>query len=73
MSAQAVDDLLTVQEVARLIERSTALVRRYCADGRLPAVLKGKTYVIRKATVIEFMSRTRIRGRPRGSGAKRTT
>jgi excisionase family DNA binding protein len=64
VSAPKVDELLTVQEAAHLLKRSSALLRRYCADGRLQAQLMGKTYVIRRSDLEVFRLRLRAPGRP---------
>lgn len=40
---------VTVAEAAAWLRVSTATVRRWCADGTIPAVQYGKAYRIRKS------------------------
>jgi excisionase family DNA binding protein len=44
-------ELLTVQETADLLKVSTVTVRRFIADGRLPAVKVGRAVRVEKADV----------------------
>ena len=48
-------DLLTVQEVARMLKVNPITVRRYIADGRLPAVKVGKSIRVRREAIAEFV------------------
>jgi excisionase family DNA binding protein len=49
-------ELLTVQETAQLLKVSTVTVRRFIADGRLPAVKVGRAVRVEK-TDAERMAR----------------
>jgi excisionase family DNA binding protein len=49
-------ELLTVDETARLLKVAPVTVRRYIADGRLPAVRVGRGVRVRKETVGQFVT-----------------
>lgn len=57
-------ELLTVQETAALLKVAPITVRRFIADGRLPAVRVGRSVRIDMADVQQL-------GRPAGSTARR--
>jgi excisionase family DNA binding protein len=42
------DELLSAEEVGRILKLSKATVQRWCREGRLPAVKMGKVYRIKK-------------------------
>jgi excisionase family DNA binding protein len=44
-------ELLTIQDTAHMLKVSTVTVRRFIADGRLPAVKVGKGVRVRKEAV----------------------
>src|SRR5438552_14657932 len=44
-------ELLTIQETARMLKVHPMTIRRYVADGRLPAVRVGKGVRVRKEAV----------------------
>ena len=41
-------ELLSVEEVTRILKISRATVQRWCRDGKLPAAKIGKSYRIRR-------------------------
>ena len=41
-------ELLSVEEVTRILKVSQATVQRWCRDGKLPAAKIGKSYRIRR-------------------------
>lgn len=43
------DDLLSVEDVTRILRVGKTTVQRWCHDGKLPAAKLGKSYRIRKA------------------------
>ena len=45
----SVDEFLTTRQVAELLKLSEATVRKWCREGRLPAVKLGKSYRIRRS------------------------
>lgn len=45
----AADEFLTTRQVAELLKLSEATVRKWCREGRLPAVKLGKSYRIRRS------------------------
>jgi excisionase family DNA binding protein len=66
-------ELFTVQETARMLKVSPLTVRRYIADGRLPAVKVGRSVRVRKEVLDQFIKpiepkarkgRSAARGRP---------
>jgi excisionase family DNA binding protein len=56
--------LLTITEVAERLGLSEAMVRRYCAEGRLPARKVGKGWAVRRWDVERFAATPRRSGRP---------
>ncbi len=46
--------LLTVPEVADYLRVSVATVRRWCADGTLPAIKAGRAYRVPQASLDKF-------------------
>jgi excisionase family DNA binding protein len=56
--------LLTVTETAERLGLSIAMVRRYCAEGKLPAQKIGRDWAIRQGDVGHFAAEPRHRGRP---------
>lgn len=58
---------VTVPEAAERLGLSTAMVRRYCALGKLPAFKVGKGWAIRRWDVERFAVNPRRSGRPAGS------
>lgn len=42
------DELLSVEEVGRILKLSKSTVQKWCHEGKLPAVKMGKVYRIRK-------------------------
>jgi excisionase family DNA binding protein len=66
-------ELITVQETARMLKVSPLTVRRYIADGRLPAVKVGRSVRVRKEVLDQLIKpvepkapkgRSTGRGRP---------
>jgi excisionase family DNA binding protein len=58
--------LLSTPEAAERLGLSEAMVRRYCAQGRLPATKVGKGWAIRRRDVERFAANPRHSGRPSG-------
>lgn len=56
--------LLTIAEAAKSLSLSVPMVRRYCAEGRLPATKIGRDWAIRQRDVESFKLIMRQRGRP---------
>ena len=56
--------LLTIGQAARRSGLSESLLRRYCADGRLPARKVGRDWAIREVDLDAFLMRQRPTGRP---------
>jgi excisionase family DNA binding protein len=56
--------LLTISETAERLGLSIAMVRRYCADGKLPAKKIGRDWAIMQRDVEQFAVRPRHSGRP---------
>jgi excisionase family DNA binding protein len=56
--------LLTITETAERLGLSIAMVRRYCADGKLPAKKIGRDWVIQRRDVEYFAATPRHSGRP---------
>ena len=58
--------MVTVPEAAERLGLSIAMVRRYCAQGKLPAQKVGKGWVIRRWELERFAVNPRRSGRPGG-------
>jgi excisionase family DNA binding protein len=56
--------LLTISETAERLGLSIAMVRRYCADGKLPAQKIGRDWAILRRDVEHFAATPRHSGRP---------
>lgn len=56
--------LLSIPQAAERLGLSAAMVRRYCAQGRLPAEKVGKGWAIRRRDVERFAASPRRSGRP---------
>jgi len=56
--------LLTITETAERLGLSIAMVRRYCADGKLPAQKIGRDWTILQRDVEHFAATPRHSGRP---------
>jgi excisionase family DNA binding protein len=56
--------LLTISETAERLGLSIAMVRRYCADGKLPAQKIGRDWAILQRDVEQFAATPRHSGRP---------
>lgn len=56
--------LLTISETAERLGLSAAMVRRYCADGKLPAQKVGRDWAIRQRDAERFAAIPRRSGRP---------
>ncbi len=56
--------LLTISETAERLGLSIAMVRRYCADGKLPAQKIGRDWAILQRDVEYFAATPRHSGRP---------
>jgi excisionase family DNA binding protein len=56
--------LLTISEAAERLGLSLAMVRRYCADGKIPAQKIGRDWAIRRRDVEHFATTPRHSGRP---------
>jgi excisionase family DNA binding protein len=56
--------LLTINEAADRLGLSVAMVRRYCADGKLPAQKIGRDWAISRRDVERFAAVPRQSGRP---------
>lgn len=48
------DELLSVEDVTRILKVSKATVRRWCRQGKLPAARIGKAYRVRKGDLDEW-------------------
>jgi len=59
--------LLSIPEAAERLGLSDAMVRRYCAQGRLPAKKVGKGWAIRRWDVERFAASPQPSGRPVGA------
>ena len=59
--------MVTIPEAAERLGLSVAMVRRYCAQGKLPAQKVGKGWVIRRWELERFAINPRHSGRPGGS------
>jgi excisionase family DNA binding protein len=55
--------LLSIPEAAERLGLSPAMVRRYCASGRLPAQKVGRDWTVRQRDVERFAAAPRRRGR----------
>ena len=53
---------LSVPQAAHRLGLSTAMVRRHCQFGTLPAVKVGNTWVINEADLVAFAQKPRRRG-----------
>jgi excisionase family DNA binding protein len=42
------DELLSAEEVGRILKLSRSTVQRWCHEGKLPAVKMGKSYRLRR-------------------------
>ena len=60
--------LLTVPEAADRLGLSIAMVRRYCAQGKLPAQKLGRDWAIRRRDIERFAASPRRSGRPSVKG-----
>ena len=58
------DDLVSLSEAAKRSGRHPEVLRRWCLDGRLPAVRVGRTWAISRESLSTLMS-NRDRSRPR--------
>ena len=56
--------LLTISEAAERLGLTFAMVRRYCADGKIPAQKMGRDWAIRRRDVESFAAIPRRSGRP---------
>jgi excisionase family DNA binding protein len=56
--------LLTISEAAERLGLSIAMVRRYCADGKLAAQKIGRDWAILQRDVEQFAAKPRRSGRP---------
>jgi len=56
--------LLTISEAAERLGLSVAMVRRYCADGKIRAQKVGRDWAIRQRDAERFASIPRHSGRP---------
>ncbi len=56
--------LLTISEAAERLGLSIAMVRRYCADGKLSAQKIGRDWAVRQRDVEHFAATPRHSGRP---------
>ncbi|HZW05009.1 MAG TPA: type II toxin-antitoxin system HicB family antitoxin [Anaerolineaceae bacterium] len=63
-------NLLTIPEAAEHLGLSTAMLRRYCSSGRLPAQRIGKGWVIRRHDIERFAAAPRRSGRPPKKSAR---
>ena len=56
MMEDATVELLTIQETAHMLKVNPITIRRYIADGRLPAVRVGKGVRVRKEAVDQLVT-----------------
>lgn len=56
--------LLTITEAAKRLGLSPVMVRRYCADGKIPAQKIGRDWAIRRRDMEHFAAAPRHSGRP---------
>jgi excisionase family DNA binding protein len=61
-----INDMLTIEDVARELNLSTRRVRQFCQEGRLGRRL-GWQWVITRDELEEFKPQYRPCGRPKGS------
>ena len=64
-------ELMTVKEAAELLRVTPITVRRYIADGRLPAVRVGKGVRVQKEAIEQFPKPLQPKGRARKSAVRR--
>jgi excisionase family DNA binding protein len=57
-------EMVTIPQAAERLGLSVAMVRRYCAQGKLPAQKLGKGWVIRRLELERFAVSPRHSGRP---------
>lgn len=62
--------LVSIQEAARITGRAPSLLRRWVAQGRIPAVMVGRTYALTPEALaaIEAMPKRKARP-PKGPGS----
>ena len=53
------DEFLTIREVAQLLKLSEATIRKWCREGRLPALKLGKAYRIRRSDIDRLFEQAR--------------
>ena len=53
------DEFLTIREVAHLLKLSEATIRKWCREGRLPALKLGKAYRIRRSDIDRLFEQAR--------------
>jgi len=55
------DELLSVEDVARILKISRSTIQRWCHAGKLPAVKIGKAYRIRRGDLDRWYEEKRAR------------
>ena len=63
-----INEMLTTMEVAELLRVSEQTVRRWCADGTLPALKLGRRWRVSRGRLDELIQ-TQIQGRMEQGGA----
>jgi len=58
------DRLYTVTEIAEHMGLNVSRVRVWIADGRLPAVKYGKTWLVKESDLVAFEKKPRPTGKP---------
>jgi excisionase family DNA binding protein len=64
-------ELSTVQETAQILKVAPLTIRRYIAEGRLPAVRVGKRVRVRKEALDQFLAPVAAKPARRASSAAR--
>jgi site-specific DNA-methyltransferase (cytosine-N4-specific) len=66
MIASVLEDVVTTQEAAEMLERSRERVLQFIREGRLEAEKRGRDYLIPRYALAQFASQPRKRtGRPK--------
>jgi excisionase family DNA binding protein len=69
LSARTRAALVSTAEAAAMVGRHESLIRRFCRQGRLPALRVGRFWVLEVEDVRRFFATERPVGRPRREGS----
>ncbi len=50
-------EILTLDEVAEMLNLRVSTIRKYCREGKIPCIKIGKSYRIDKKDLIKFLNR----------------